>query len=246
MNRACVASVLTGLAIVSNGVPAHAMFMFLNQTASHTVPGAPRADAKATTQTGAVMRTQAAVPVPAGNQTAGLGDAGTQPQSASDEVDSSVASYDSLSSRFDRSRFTYWWNPSGGSIFESVLHQHRGAGGLQAPIANAPLPAKSSPPVGVPVPPSADPIDEIVAPVAQQPDAPVWNDPPPIVDQPVTGDIDPDDADVIGSPPHTVPEPSTVGLLGMGLLLTFFANARRSRARRNPRIDMKTAHAAVR
>lgn len=183
-----IASLLAGLAMVLSSVPAHALFIYLNQSALNYA-------AASTTRTDADAKV---VPVSGARSTGSI--EVQDPKAVQERKDAQSAAREQVSS-------------SSGSAKD-------------APAIGA----------GAMTPPAAAAIDRVASPVVDaaspaSPAVPDWIEAPPIVNRSIVGDIGFGDAGLISLPTRTVPDPATIGLLGLGLLLTFVAHARRDRAR---------------
>lgn len=177
--KAGIASVMVGVAVVLSGAPAHATFIYLNQSHSIGASASPIASSS--------------------------GGSPTTDLQSSDAGNSYAASYSGFQ----------WTSLRSAARADSALLRHRADLPASSAVATgssaANAPAKDS---------SAGPGDA-TAPSAPAVTAPAVNVSGPstsIGSSPtVTAPI------VIGVPTKTVPEPSTVGLLGIGLLLTCVA-----------------------
>jgi len=240
-----IASVVTGLAVVLSSAPAHATFMYLNQSqlisaAISASSVASSSGESAATNLEARYGDEEVVPVAqtegsdAEHANAEMVYAGLQqPLTGVYSNDASSGNRASYSAPSSGSR---WTSLRSAARADSALPRYRAdsnaprqsSTGLTSPAKDVPAGAGSvttpsapvtSPPVsdvGTPTPPSTSVPNETGAPPVHSTPIPS----PPTVETPI-----------VGVPSTSVPEPSTVGLLGIGLLLVFVGLARGKRAR---------------
>jgi hypothetical protein len=235
--KAGIASVMTGLAVALSAAPAHATYIYLTQ--SSAVSGSATLD---------LQRSQVFADLaPVESQTQGSDAAqthgemvlaGLQPQSAgvyekesdgSDAGSGYNASYSALSGlRWSNARgavrasSAFPWYLSDSTLSPAVA---TGSAAVISPAKDSPsglggVAAPSVPAATAPVPNTGNPTS---------PSLPNEIRLPPLHTIPI-GSL-PTEAPIVGVPSKTVPEPSTIGLLGIGLLLAFAGITRGKRAR---------------
>ena len=230
-----IASVVTGLAVVLSGAPAHATFIYLNQSqlvaAAIGVGSAASSSGKSSATDPdlrygdehiALVAEKAEGANNAEHADTELVYAGLLQPSAgvydSDARSGDRASYSAPSSDFR------WMSPLSAVRVDNALPRYRADSNLtrQPSVGSpAPTPAKDAPAgtggVTAPVatPPASIPTETGAPPVQSTPIST-----PPKVETPI-----------VGVPSKSVPEPSTVGLLGIGLLLVFLGVGRTRRVR---------------
>jgi hypothetical protein len=232
--KAGIASVMTGLAVVLSAAPAHATFIYLTQSSAISASSvAPFVGRSATLDRKHSRVYEDFAPVASQTQDHTHGEmilAGLQSQSAgdyekqsngSDAGSGSNASYSApFAFRWSNARDVGHangalpWNLPDSTLTSALKDSPSGLGGVTAPsvpVATAPVANTNNP--TPPSPPNE--ANEIGV--------------PPIQTTPVVSP--PTEAPIVGVPSKTVPEPSTVGLLGIGLLLIFAGISRGKRAR---------------
>jgi hypothetical protein len=238
-----IASVMTGLVVVLSGAPAHATFIYLNPSsvvsASSVAPflsgsaamDRQRGQVHEDLVPGATQRKDSDAAQAHGEMVF----AGLQQQAAGvyeNDGDGSDAGSDYNASY--SAPFGFRWSNSRNAV--------RANGALPWYLSDATVAATGSSSVISPAKDSsggsggvsAPSIPAVTAPVANTgsptpPSLPNEAGLPPLHTLPI-GPLPPVEAPIVGVPSKTVPEPSTVGLLGIGLLL-IFAIARGKRAR---------------
>jgi hypothetical protein len=230
--KAGIASVMTGLAVVLGAAPAHATFIYLTQSSAVSANSAARfagGRASVDLKRKQVYEDLALVASQTQDDDTAHTDgamilAGLQPQSAgvhekqgagNDAGSSYNVSYSApVALRWSNARGASGalpWYFSDSILTSAAKDSPSGLGGVTAPsvpVATAPVANTSNP-----TPPSLP--KEIGV--------------PPLLTPPVGSP--PTEAPIVGVPSKTVPEPSTVGMLGIGLLLIFAGIARGKRAR---------------
>lgn len=231
-----IASVVTGLAVVLSSAPAHATFMYLNQSQlisavisasgvasssgegsatdldlrhgdEHIVRVAQEADGSNNAEQANTEMVHAGLQQPS----AGL--------YGNDARSGDRANYLAPSSSFR------WISPRSAVRGESAVPRYR------ADSNPARQPAAGSPAPTTPTKDAPAGTGGVTAPVATPPvSTPNETGAPPVHSTPVSSPPTVE-TPIVGLPSKSVPEPSTVGLLGIGLLLLFIGFGRAKRAR---------------
>lgn len=240
-----IASVVTGLAVVLSGAPAHATFMYLHQS---QLIGAAISASSVASASGQGSATDLEVR---------YGDEDIAP--VADEAEGSDAKhartemvyaglqqpaagvYSNDARSVDRDNYSAqsgfrWMNPRSSVRADSALPRYRAESNVsRPPAASSPAstsPAKDAPAGtgGVTAPAASPPVSHVGAPTPPSTSNPNEAGSPPVHSTPISSPPTVE-TPIVGLPSKTVPEPSTIGLLGIGLLLVFIGIARGKRAR---------------
>lgn len=237
-----IASVVTGLAVVLSSAPAHSTFLYLNQ--SQLISAAISASGVATSSGASPAAIFDAhygedVSVAKDTERSDADPANVPIMYAG--IQRPVSAYGDVRDGDRDGSFSYggfsWMSPRSASRVNNALPRHRaearpvsnspgatspskdastGSGSVTAPSApaanpQAPTPSVSTPPVATPS------VPDVVSPPGNS--SPIVSPPTP-------------ETPIVGLPSRSVPEPSTVGLLGIGLLLAFVGLTRGKRRAR--------------